>query len=65
MNAFVYNVQIKREKWLTPKIVYLTTQIHAWVVMLTPQLPSVISSAVRLRNIFWVSEKLEFHGKII
>ena len=38
MNAFVYNVQIKREKWLTP-------QIHAWAVMLTLQLPSVISSA--------------------
>ena len=45
MNAFVYNVQIKREKWLTPQIVYLTPQIHAWAVMLTPQLPSVISSA--------------------
>ena len=45
MNAFVYNVQIKRGKWLTPQIVYLTPQIHTWVVMLTPQLPSVISSA--------------------
>ena len=28
-----------------PKIVYLTPQIHAWAVMLIPQLPSVISSA--------------------
>ena len=66
MNAFVYNVQIKKGKWLTPKIVYLTTQIHAWAVMLTPsplQLPSVISGAVRLCNIFWVCEKQEFQGK--
>ena len=41
MNAFVYNVQVKREKWLTPQIVYLTPQIHAWAVMLTPNFPAL------------------------
>ena len=46
MNSFVYNEQIKREKWLIPQIVYLTPQIHAWAVMLTPNFPALFRALV-------------------
>ena len=63
---FLYNVQIKRENGWPPKLYICPLEIHARVVMLTPQLPSIISSAGCPHSIscydYW-KEKVVCEGK--
>ena len=53
----VYNVQIKREKWLTPQIVYLNPQIHAWAA---PNFPALF----RALNYQWRRQDFILGGQI-